>query len=380
MLPSPGTSPRCRNYLFRKLPHTVGGDPKGIKDLPSGEHNHVKSSSVASGLINLSAYPVRERYLSDPPLSSSSSSHFSTMLTVNDAIHGWSPAGDDDVEVNVSQDMCFMTINPITSSSTFLSPICPPLNATLQKSFSPQSHSIPLPPSTGISYTTIAPSSDRRAQRNRNRDPSWIPRPRNAFIIFRCEYSREHAQSSLESHDDHDSNNACVKTLSKRAAEAWKQLSPSERDRYKVLADREREEHARIYPHYRFRPMKRQISGKSSSERSQSPNSASVERPPAPSTHLPSVLAAAPLGADYNGPVPFFPSPEATLPSDSSPHFASVEQFSPLGIPPDSYRCNDSAFGLDLTPDLERAQALEAYAIGLYNHDLFSPFSFPEYY
>ena len=93
-----------------------------------------------------------------------------------------------------------------------------------------------------------------------------------------------------------------------------------------------------------------------------------------------------PLGTDYNCPVPFFPSPDATLPSDSSPPSASVELYSPfctsaVGIPPDNFRCNDSAFGLDLTlEDLERAQALEAYAIGLYNHDLFSPFSFPEYY
>ncbi|KAG1856632.1 high mobility group box domain-containing protein, partial [Suillus subalutaceus] len=107
----------------------------------------------------------------------------------------------------------------------------------------------------------MAPSSDRRAQRNRSRDPSWIPRPRNAFIIFRCEYSRKHSQAAQESDEESEAPNPTAKTLSKRAAEAWKQLSASDKDKYKVLADKEREEHARLYPHYRFRPMRRQISG-----------------------------------------------------------------------------------------------------------------------
>ena len=239
-----------------------------------------------------------------------------------------------------------MTINPITSTSAFLSPICPPLNATLPKTYSPQSQSIPLAPLTGVSYTAIAPSSDRRAQRNRNRDPSWIPRPRNAFIIFRCEYSREHAQGSQESQNDHDhdSNNASVKTLSKRAAEAWKQLSPSEKDRYKVLADREREEHARLYPHYRFRPMKRQVSGtsKSSCERSQSPKSASVERLPAPLAHFPSVLATSPEKPRSNPPVEraevSAPMPQVTGAPLPEPSSYPIDAWADVSTPRDKYR------------------------------------------
>lgn len=87
---------------------------------------------------------------------------------------------------------------------------------------------------------------------------------------------------------------------------------------------------------------------------------------------------------DYNDPMLFYSSPESTLSSDSSPP-SSVELYSPLctstpSLFPDTFRCNDSAFGLDLAhEDLERAQALEAYAIGLYNYDLLSPFAFPEY-
>lgn len=123
-------------------------------------------------------------------------------------------------------------------------------------------HPRPFIPSTScITHQPMAPSSDRRAQRNRSRDPSWIPRPRNAFIIFRCEYSRKHSQAAQEGDEESEAPNPTAKTLSKRAAEAWKELSASEKDIYKVLADKEREDHARLYPHYRFRPMRRQISG-----------------------------------------------------------------------------------------------------------------------
>lgn len=91
-----------------------------------------------------------------------------------------------------------------------------------------------------------------------------------------------------------------------------------------------------------------------------------------------------PLTVDYNDPLLFCSLPEATLPSESSPP-SPIELYSPLctltaDFTPDTFHCNDSAFGLDLThEDMERAQALEAYAIGLYNYDLLSPFAFPEY-
>jgi hypothetical protein len=92
-------------------------------------------------------------------------------------------------------------------------------------------------------------------KRNIERDPSWVPRPRNAFIIFRCEYSREHSGVAAGATATTPQSD---KTLSKRAAEAWKQLPPSERERYKDLANKEKEEHARLNPNYRFRPVKRQ--------------------------------------------------------------------------------------------------------------------------
>jgi hypothetical protein len=152
------------------------------------------------------------------------------VLIAHPVLRGWSPSVENDHDVHVPNQMYLLPKRLIASTSC-------------------------------ITHKPMAPSSDRRAQRNRSRDPSWIPRPRNAFIIFRCEYSREHSQAAQDGDEQSELPNPTAKTLSKRAAEAWKQLSASEKERYKVLAEKEREEHARLYPHYRFRPMRRQVSG-----------------------------------------------------------------------------------------------------------------------
>ncbi|KAG1736919.1 uncharacterized protein EDB91DRAFT_1141633 [Suillus paluster] len=152
------------------------------------------------------------------------------VFTAHPVLRGWSPSVEDDHDVHLPDQTYSLPKHFMASTSC-------------------------------ITHQPMAPSSDRRAQRNRSRDPSWIPRPRNAFIIFRCEYSRTHSQAAQDGDEELEPQNPTAKTLSKRAAEAWKQLSASEKDHYKVLADKEREEHARLYPHYRFRPMRRQISG-----------------------------------------------------------------------------------------------------------------------
>lgn len=98
-------------------------------------------------------------------------------------------------------------------------------------------------------YTSFtSATSERRAQRNRERDPDWVPRPANAFIIFRAEYSHRHAQTHKNDPP------TAEKTLSKRAAEAWKKLTASEKEPYKKRSEQERLEHARRYPNYRYKP------------------------------------------------------------------------------------------------------------------------------
>ncbi|KAG6902674.1 hypothetical protein C0995_013366 [Termitomyces sp. Mi166 len=84
---------------------------------------------------------------------------------------------------------------------------------------------------------------------------AWVARPRNRFIIFRCEYSRQHAKEGKRVR--RPPGTATEKTISKRAAEAWHQLSAEEKNRFKERAKQEKEEHARRYPDYRFRPVKK---------------------------------------------------------------------------------------------------------------------------
>lgn len=174
-------------------------------------------------------------------------------------LRGWSPTKGNEEEVYVS------------TQSVFTNSTCPadhpkPQIHTEDTSETSQDKATPsytrFAQHTGSSPVLathrfpMAPSSDRRAQRNRSRDPTWIPRPRNAFIIFRCNYTRKHAVRNSQELDEQ----SLTQTLSRRAGEAWKKLPTPEKDKYKRLADREREEHARLYPHYRFRPMRRQTS------------------------------------------------------------------------------------------------------------------------
>ncbi|KAF9003829.1 HMG-box, partial [Hymenopellis radicata] len=74
-----------------------------------------------------------------------------------------------------------------------------------------------------------------------------VPRPPNAFILFRQEYVRLHAtQKTLQSN------------MSKDAGEAWRALSDEDKQYYKDLAAVEKEKHMAKYPDYMFRPQRKE--------------------------------------------------------------------------------------------------------------------------
>ncbi|KAF4621653.1 hypothetical protein D9613_012796 [Agrocybe pediades] len=79
-----------------------------------------------------------------------------------------------------------------------------------------------------------------RSRRRRRRDPEHIPRPRNAFIFFRS-YFIDHLMPSGAG-QQHE--------ISKRAGEAWRRLSKSEREPFVQHANMERELHKARYPDY----------------------------------------------------------------------------------------------------------------------------------
>ncbi|KAH8828519.1 hypothetical protein DL96DRAFT_1603573, partial [Flagelloscypha sp. PMI_526] len=89
----------------------------------------------------------------------------------------------------------------------------------------------------------------------------WVPRPRNPFIIFRCEFSKENTRSILEAQGVHVPEHH-DKSLSKQ------------------LARKEKEVHARDNPDYKFRPKKRTSAPTSSHSSPQSsPTSLRGPRP-----------------------------------------------------------------------------------------------------
>lgn len=77
------------------------------------------------------------------------------------------------------------------------------------------------------------------------------PRPSNAFIYFRSEFSRLHAGASRKG------VKPPTQSLSKQAALAWAGYTSAQRERYFKMAEVGRIEHAKKYPDYRYQPRRR---------------------------------------------------------------------------------------------------------------------------
>ncbi|RXW18175.1 hypothetical protein EST38_g7672 [Candolleomyces aberdarensis] len=141
----------------------------------------------------------------------------------------------------------------------------PPLNETFVEVDVPDQ---PLPPHLPI-YHTAEPSSpasststlsdsqmEQRSEAVRKGDPGWVARPRNEFILFRCDYVRKHTKEGGNKRNRRHPGQEAEKTLSKLAAEAWRALPQEERLYWREQANLERNDHARKYPDYRYRPKK----------------------------------------------------------------------------------------------------------------------------
>ncbi|CAE6444796.1 unnamed protein product [Rhizoctonia solani] len=83
---------------------------------------------------------------------------------------------------------------------------------------------------------------------SRRQPPNHIPRPRNAFILYRSWYVKEGFLSGVE--NDH-------REISRIVGKIWKQLSTEEQESWKRRAENEKAEHARMYPNYKYSPNSR---------------------------------------------------------------------------------------------------------------------------
>lgn len=106
------------------------------------------------------------------------------------------------------------------------------------------------PPSTGMLFP---PSGDvlsptrARSGHAKKKPENHIPRPPNAFILFRSHFIKsQHVSSDVETNHS---------TLSKIIGLTWQNLPPEERQTWHARAKIALEEHKRKFPQYTFRPL-----------------------------------------------------------------------------------------------------------------------------
>ncbi|EKM57717.1 uncharacterized protein PHACADRAFT_251524 [Phanerochaete carnosa HHB-10118-sp] len=87
----------------------------------------------------------------------------------------------------------------------------------------------------------------RRQPPGKRRSQGYIPRPPNAFMLFRANFVRQkHVPGSIET--NHGS-------LSKIIGNCWKALPEAEKKVWEARAKKAKAEHKEMYPNYRFRPV-----------------------------------------------------------------------------------------------------------------------------
>lgn len=135
--------------------------------------------------------------------------------------------------------ICFApNVTPVTynESSDSSSPSTP-------EPLSPGSQPRLFPPSE----TPAPPPTRKRQPPGKRRSQGYIPRPPNAFMLFRADFVRQkHVPGSIET--NHGS-------LSKIIGSCWRSLPIDEKKVWEQRAKQEKAAHKIQYPHYRFRPV-----------------------------------------------------------------------------------------------------------------------------
>jgi hypothetical protein len=120
----------------------------------------------------------------------------------------------------------------------------------------------PTSDSPSSSQSTFSFASDEEASgatrkpspsHSKKKPENHIPRPPNAFILFRSSFIKaQHVSQSIETNHS---------TLSKIIGLTWKNLSDSERKEWHDKAKKEQEAHRRKFPKYAFRPQQTKSKG-----------------------------------------------------------------------------------------------------------------------
>lgn len=94
----------------------------------------------------------------------------------------------------------------------------------------------------------IQPGQEPQTKKSHSRKQpdGHIPRPRNAFILFRCDFV---AQKKIPASVEPDHRN-----ISRIVGRIWKAMSDEDRRPWVEEAKKEREKHKRLHPEYRYSP------------------------------------------------------------------------------------------------------------------------------
>ncbi|KAH6905262.1 hypothetical protein BKA70DRAFT_1565238 [Coprinopsis sp. MPI-PUGE-AT-0042] len=136
-----------------------------------------------------------------------------------------------------------------------LLPMCPAYDvqgAYHMSLVSPNSNVVSSPPASPSSSASTPPSSPSPPPcQSRKRKPkkirTTIPRPPNAFILFRSDFWAREKQKLNPIERNH-------RDISRIAGHCWRNLDPISKQRYYERAIQLRDMHRRQYPDYKFKP------------------------------------------------------------------------------------------------------------------------------
>jgi len=121
-----------------------------------------------------------------------------------------------------------------------------------------------VPPPAPSQFILFPPAEDkgptkRSSPHSKKKPENHIPRPPNAFILFRSSFIKaQHVSQDVETNHS---------TLSKIIGITWKNLPESERQTWHEQAKKAQEQHRRKFPQYAFRPQQTKGKGGTAAKR-----------------------------------------------------------------------------------------------------------------
>ncbi|KAG5636438.1 hypothetical protein H0H81_008083 [Sphagnurus paluster] len=93
---------------------------------------------------------------------------------------------------------------------------------------------------------TYHPPDPTKKSHARKQPAGHVPRPRNAFILFRCDFVRQ-GKVPRDVEKDH-------RNISRIAGSVWREMTDEDKAPWVEMAEQEKDRHSKTYPGYRYTP------------------------------------------------------------------------------------------------------------------------------